>query len=170
MQVEMMRTSLSAHDEAGTRAMLDELDAGLRESTGDVRELLLHFRTRTNSEDIEAALQATLRKFEHQSGVRTTLTLRDQGLPLPPDLQIQVLHIVQEALSNVRKHARRPRLAGRAAAAAVAHRGARRRPRLRNRRRSAGRNPCRPAHHAGAGGAHRRADRSILDPRKKVRR
>ena len=27
-------------------------------------------------------------------------------MPLPPDVQIQVLHIVQEALSNVRKHAR----------------------------------------------------------------
>ena len=27
-------------------------------------------------------------------------------MPLSPDLQIQVLHIVQEALSNVRKHAR----------------------------------------------------------------
>ena len=26
-------------------------------------------------------------------------------LPLPPDIQIQVLHIVQEALSNIRKHA-----------------------------------------------------------------
>ena len=26
-------------------------------------------------------------------------------MPLPPDVQIQVLHIVQEALSNVRKHA-----------------------------------------------------------------
>nr|MBP6851092.1 histidine kinase [Rhodoferax sp.] len=27
------------------------------------------------------------------------------ALPLAPDLQIQVLHILQEALSNVRKHA-----------------------------------------------------------------
>nr|MBP7522327.1 histidine kinase [Leptothrix sp. (in: b-proteobacteria)] len=27
-------------------------------------------------------------------------------LPLPPDMQIQALHIVQEALSNVRKHAK----------------------------------------------------------------
>ena len=27
-------------------------------------------------------------------------------MPLSPDLQIQALHIVQEALSNVRKHAR----------------------------------------------------------------
>jgi two-component system, NarL family, nitrate/nitrite sensor histidine kinase NarX len=28
-----------------------------------------------------------------------------QGLPLPPDVQVQVLHVLQEALSNVRKHA-----------------------------------------------------------------
>jgi two-component system nitrate/nitrite sensor histidine kinase NarX len=31
--------------------------------------------------------------------------MQGQGLPLTPDLQIQVLHILQEALSNVRKHA-----------------------------------------------------------------
>jgi two-component system nitrate/nitrite sensor histidine kinase NarX len=32
--------------------------------------------------------------------------MQGQDMPLSPDLQIQVLHIVQEALSNVRKHAR----------------------------------------------------------------
>jgi two-component system nitrate/nitrite sensor histidine kinase NarX len=31
--------------------------------------------------------------------------MEGNGIPLAPDLQIQVLHIVQEALSNVRKHA-----------------------------------------------------------------
>src|SRR5574340_1489897 len=59
----------------------------------------------TSDEDIEHALQATLSKFEHQSGVASTLTVHDQGLPLAADLQVQALHIVQEALSNVRKHA-----------------------------------------------------------------
>jgi two-component system nitrate/nitrite sensor histidine kinase NarX len=29
-----------------------------------------------------------------------------EGLPLPADVQVQVLHVVQEALSNIRKHAR----------------------------------------------------------------
>ena len=33
------------------------------------------------------------------------LQLRGEGLPLPADVQVQVLHVVQEALSNVRKHA-----------------------------------------------------------------
>jgi hypothetical protein len=37
--------------------VLDEIDAGVRESYGDVRELLVHFRTRTNAEDIEPALR-----------------------------------------------------------------------------------------------------------------
>jgi two-component system nitrate/nitrite sensor histidine kinase NarX len=85
---------------------LGEIELGLRESHGDVRELLLNFRTRTNAEDMELALQTTLRKFEHQSGVPYTFTVHDQGLPLAPDHQVQALHIVQEALSNVRKHAR----------------------------------------------------------------
>ena len=85
--------------------MLDELDAGVRESLSDVRELLLHFRTRTNAEDIEPALRTTLQKFEHQTGLTTHLSMEGDALPLPPDVQVQVLHVVQEALSNVRKHA-----------------------------------------------------------------
>jgi two-component system, NarL family, nitrate/nitrite sensor histidine kinase NarX len=38
-----------------------------------VRELLVHFRTRTNTDDIEAALQETLQKFQHQTGLPTRL-------------------------------------------------------------------------------------------------
>jgi two-component system nitrate/nitrite sensor histidine kinase NarX len=86
--------------------VMAEIELGLRESHGDVRELLVHFRTRTNEQDMEHALHATLRKFEHQTGLGSTLTVHDDGLPLAPDAQVQALHIVQEALSNVRKHAR----------------------------------------------------------------
>ena len=78
---------------------------GVRESTNDVRELLVHFRTRPDSDDIERALRVTLSKFEHQSGLVTHLQMNGHGVALPPDVQLQVLHVVQEALSNVRKHA-----------------------------------------------------------------
>ncbi|WP_296273861.1 type IV pili methyl-accepting chemotaxis transducer N-terminal domain-containing protein [Rhodoferax sp.] len=105
IQVQLMRDAIKTCNESEIAKILEEIDAGVRESYGDVRELLLHFRTRTNTEDIEPALATTLQKFEHQSGIKTTLTMQGQGLPLAPDVQIQVLHIVQEALSNVRKHA-----------------------------------------------------------------
>jgi two-component system nitrate/nitrite sensor histidine kinase NarX len=105
IQVQLMRDALDSGNAARIQAVLGEIDTGVRESYGDVRELLVHFRTRANAEHIEPALHTTLRKFEHQSGVKASLRMHGQGLPLTPDLQIQVLHIVQEALSNVRKHA-----------------------------------------------------------------
>jgi two-component system nitrate/nitrite sensor histidine kinase NarX len=106
IQVQLMRDAMQSQDKAAMQSVLDEIDIGVRESYGDVRELLVHFRTRTNAEDIEAALATTLRKFEVQTGLRTALAITGNAMPLAPDIQIQVLHIVQEALSNVRKHAR----------------------------------------------------------------
>lgn len=105
IQVQLMRDAIQRCDPAEVEKIVDEIDAGVRESYGDVRELLLHFRTRANAEDIEPALITTLQKFEHQSGIQTHLEMSGHGVPLPPDRQIQVLHVVQEALSNVRKHA-----------------------------------------------------------------
>jgi two-component system, NarL family, nitrate/nitrite sensor histidine kinase NarX len=105
IQLGLLRSDLKGRDEIKIERTLRELDAGVHESLGDVRELLVHFRTRTNAEDIVPALRTTLLKFEHQTGLATHLEIAGEGLPLPADVQVQVLHVVQEALSNVRKHA-----------------------------------------------------------------
>ncbi|MFN4119985.1 type IV pili methyl-accepting chemotaxis transducer N-terminal domain-containing protein [Acidovorax sp.] len=105
IQTQLLRDAVARGDTAKRDRSMGELEEGVRECYADVRELLVHFRTRTSDEDIESALRATLSKFEHQTGMATTLSMEGHGLPLPPDLQIQVLHMVQEALSNVRKHA-----------------------------------------------------------------
>jgi two-component system, NarL family, nitrate/nitrite sensor histidine kinase NarX len=106
IQIGLLRSDIRDGDTVRIQKTLGELDAGVQESLGDVRELLVHFRTRTNAEDIGPALKSTLQKFEHQTGLATHLEIDGDGLPLPPDVQVQVLHVVQEALSNVRKHAR----------------------------------------------------------------
>ena len=157
IQVQLMRDALASGNAQRMQAVLGEIDAGVRESYGDVRELLVHFRTRANAEHIEPALQTTLRKFEHQSGIKARLPMQGQGLPLSPDVQIQVLHIVQEALSNVRKHARasqvwldvqqQPRWRFEVRDDGIGFDADDRRPR---------RDPCRPAHHDRARRAHRR--------------
>ena len=105
IQMQLLRDAMEREDREAVAASLSELDAGVRESYSDVRELLLHFRVRTSSESIEPALRETLSKFELQSHLKAQLKVHGHGLPLPPDVQIQVLHIVQECLSNVRKHA-----------------------------------------------------------------
>lgn len=105
IQVQLLRRAIKEGRPSEVEASLAEIDAGVRESYADVRELLLHFRTRPGHEDIAHALRVTLSKFELQSGLSTRLTMAGQGVPLPPDQQVQVLHVLQEALSNVRKHA-----------------------------------------------------------------
>ena len=105
IQVQLMRSATQKGQAEQVNTALNELDEGLKESINDVRELLVHFRTRTNTDDIEAALHETLQKFRHQTGLVAHLQTEGEGLPLPSDVQVQVLHVVQEALSNVRKHA-----------------------------------------------------------------
>ena len=105
IQVQLLRSAVQRQQADKVQSALDELDAGLKESINDVRELLVHFRTRTHADDIEVALRETLQKFEHQTGLPTRLQIEGEGLPLPADVQVHVLHVVQEALSNVRKHA-----------------------------------------------------------------
>ncbi|MES2974169.1 MAG: type IV pili methyl-accepting chemotaxis transducer N-terminal domain-containing protein [Pseudomonadota bacterium] len=104
IQVQLLRRAMDGNAPGRMRDVLAEIDLGVQECYADVRELLLNFRTRASEEDIEPALQTTLRKFEHQSGMKAQLRMQGHGLPLAPDVQVQVLHVVQEALSNTRKH------------------------------------------------------------------
>jgi two-component system nitrate/nitrite sensor histidine kinase NarX len=106
IQVQLLRDAMRRGDTAAMGRVIGELEAGVRESYADVRELLVHFRTRTSMEDIEPALRTTLSKFEHQTGLPAHLEIEGHGVALAPDVQVQVLHIIQEALSNVRKHSR----------------------------------------------------------------
>jgi two-component system nitrate/nitrite sensor histidine kinase NarX len=105
IQVQLLRHATQRGDGEATARVVEELGTGVKECYADVRELLLHFRTRTSEEDIEPALRTTLQKFEHQTGLAARLEMHGHGVPLAPDVQVQVLHILQEALSNVRKHA-----------------------------------------------------------------
>lgn len=105
-------------DEAMVRGDLDEareivplLHTGIDESYQDVRELLVNFRTKLGQGDLAAAVEDTVARFRRQSGLEATLTVQEgEGAPLPPEQQLQVLFVLQEALSNIRKHAEASRV------------------------------------------------------------
>jgi two-component system nitrate/nitrite sensor histidine kinase NarX len=105
IQVQMLEESLRKGNESEVMEGLSHIREGVQESYDDVRELLVHFRTRVHQSDLEGAIRGTLEKFEGQTGIKTTLNISGTGTPLDTSYEIQALHIVQEALSNVRKHA-----------------------------------------------------------------
>ncbi len=106
IQVQLLQDSLhkGRYDEALLTA--GQLREGVQESYDDVRELLVHFRTRFLQSDLDSALTSALEKFEGQTGIATRFERIGTGAPLAPANEIQIMHIVQESLSNIRKHAK----------------------------------------------------------------
>ena len=77
------------------------------EAYKDVREAILGLRESVTSADgLEGALGEYLRKYSRQTGIKATLHCNGSARrALTPRSEIQLLRVVQEALTNVRKHA-----------------------------------------------------------------
>lgn len=106
LQVQMLDDAARRNALGEIRDIVPRLQTGVSESYQDVRELLANFRSKLEAGELGAAVADTLSRFERQAGIPVTLQMDDTtGAPLPPEQQLQVLFILQEALSNVRKHA-----------------------------------------------------------------
>ncbi len=106
LQVQMLDAAMQDANLDEAREIVPLLRCGVEESYQDVRELLQNFRSKLESGELRPAVEQTLARFAQQSGIVPTLHYHEAGgAPLPADQQLQVLFILQEALSNVRKHA-----------------------------------------------------------------
>ena len=105
LQVQMLEDALQNQQDEQAQENLTFIKNGVQESYEDVRELLLNFRTRLNKQDFNEAAQTVLQRFEQQARITTRLVIQGGECWLSPQQQLQVIFILQEALSNVRKHA-----------------------------------------------------------------
>lgn len=106
IQVQLLQDSLRKGRTEEAMQTAGQLREGVQESYDDVRELLVHFRTRVHQSDLDSAIHAALEKFEGQTGINTAFERRGSAVPMAPTDEIQIMHIVQESLSNIRKHAK----------------------------------------------------------------
>jgi two-component system nitrate/nitrite sensor histidine kinase NarX len=108
LNLETKRLEGMLRSQGGPQAlsMLDHIRDVIRTTYEDVRELLVDFRTRfKEGEGLMEALNRHIQEFGQRTGIRVTLLNTNRTVTLSPSAQIQVFRIVQEALSNVRKHA-----------------------------------------------------------------
>jgi signal transduction histidine kinase len=86
------------------REHLDQLAKASRQVYADVRGHILDLRTSAAAGELNEALRDYAQKWSDQCGVDVILAMEDR-LWLEPELELQVLRILQESLTNVRKHA-----------------------------------------------------------------
>ena len=91
-------------EEAGVQ--LRELASAARQAYSDVRESIVGLRTLPGPRHtLEEVLTEYLERWEEMSKVEATLSIQP-GLALRPGHELQVVRIIQESLTNVRKHAK----------------------------------------------------------------
>ncbi|KAF0107826.1 MAG: two component transcriptional regulator LuxR family [Anaerolineaceae bacterium] len=108
VQTQAAQTLLSTGQAQAAQSNLERVVQMAQDAHVNLRNYILGLREPPASPgNLFITLQASLRAFSESTGIQASLNLPvDATLPLfPPAVEEQVLHIIQEALTNVRKHA-----------------------------------------------------------------
>lgn len=100
------RRRLASGDVSDAEEELQEMEDLAHEAYVDVREAILGLReTVAPAEGLVGSIRQYLQKFSRQFGITTRLVpAGDVNTTLRPEAEVQLVRVIQEALTNVRKH------------------------------------------------------------------
>ena len=105
LQAQMLENAWANQDTQAAQENLQSIQAGIQECYDDVRELLTNFRTKITQKNINQAIETLAQRLAEQTHIQVHTEWHGNGAPLTPSQQLQFIFILQESLSNIRKHA-----------------------------------------------------------------
>jgi two-component system nitrate/nitrite sensor histidine kinase NarX len=105
LQAAQLRTQLDAGDAVRARKSADQFYATLSEAYQDARQAIDGLRVSPDECGLSGWLHQIAEEFQELSGLPVHLEESPVEARVSPEVQAQLIRIVQEALSNVRKHA-----------------------------------------------------------------
>jgi len=104
LQIKMLGETLHKKDIRGAQNEVRRLNAAIDEAHDSLRELLSNFRTRMDERGLVPAIEDLVRRFIDDTGI--SLFFQNEALEysLSPFQEVQIFRIIQEALTNIRKH------------------------------------------------------------------
>jgi len=108
LNLETLKLRTLLEDNPGRAAAeLDHIRRVISESCEEVRALLVDFRMKfREGEGLADSVIRCLEEFGQRTAIRTQVIINGDPSALRSEAQVPVFRIIQEALSNVRKHAR----------------------------------------------------------------
>jgi signal transduction histidine kinase len=96
----------SVSDEVETIALADTLRNEISRVVAEIRYSILDLRHHVTDHRLSGALADYVHQVTQDMDVRVNLVLDESGPALPPRTESELLRVAQEAIGNVRKHAR----------------------------------------------------------------
>ena len=104
MRTSLLLESIRTQNASMITKYAHDIDDSLESSQKTVRELITDFRCSVDPSGLLHALQGIVEEFRHRNGITLEYINLVANLELPLEYEIQVSHIVQEALANIAKH------------------------------------------------------------------
>ncbi len=104
LKLEMLSDDLGENAPPRVRKDVDLMQQVVREAVYDVRESILALR-QDPGQRLVSAVGSWIMEFRRRTGLDVEYKVTDKDVPIPPTVEVELFRIVQEALTNVRKHA-----------------------------------------------------------------
>lgn len=105
LQVTVLDDMLKQRAWTDASAKITSLQTHITQANLELRELMSNFRIPLDVKGIEASLTNLVDQFKTEQGIATYLQIEGE-LQLSAEVEMQIIRITQEALSNIRKHAK----------------------------------------------------------------
>lgn len=104
MRLPLLNDAMLAHDDQNSIKYFSDVRSAVGEVHDNLREVMTYFRTRMDPLGLLHALQGIVDGFFDRTGITLEIRNSVQNLNLSDQQEVQVFHIVQEALANIAKH------------------------------------------------------------------
>ncbi len=103
-QVRVLDDTLRQDNELAVWQEMERIQGSLDEANVELRELIAHFRAPVSKHGLMPGIRKLLSRFRKETGTEAVLQNQAPDVELGAEEENQVLRIVQEALTNARKH------------------------------------------------------------------
>jgi two-component system nitrate/nitrite sensor histidine kinase NarX len=104
MRVSLLNESIRSGNQLTSSKYAQDIDDTLEIGQKNIRELIADFRCELNHAGLTAELQEVTRHFRERHEIHLDYQNHLADLILPLEYEIQIYHIVQEALNNIARH------------------------------------------------------------------
>lgn len=104
MRLPLLSDAMLAHDDQRSTKYLSDVRQSVTQVHDNLREVMTYFRTRMDPLGLLHAIQNIAAGFHDRTGIALVIENSAGALHLSDEQEVQVFHIVQEALANIAKH------------------------------------------------------------------
>lgn len=104
LQLKVLSESLARKDFGAAQYEASRLRRAMTQANADLRELLTNYRLKIDDAGLVPTIASLVERFGRETGIAVFFQNECRALALTPAQEIQVFYILQEALTNIRKH------------------------------------------------------------------